>query len=323
MKQKTKKDWLITILFAISSIGLIFTATARAQDPSQDEEARRLWDSEFLKKRTPAKTSTSNPAPARKVTGYRRVTPKTPAAENKPVENKTAIENKPPAEKVEGEVLGVTIWRLRRSTPSDAQESRLLLEETASGSQVEWTLERVESGTGFAAGDFVKLGIESPRDGYLYVIDRELYADGTMSDPYLIYPTLRNRNGDNSVSAGKLVELPGRSAFRLKSAREDYAGESLLLLVTPKRLEEITIGEKILKLDSDLVQRWEKQWGAQTERFELVGGAGKPYSRAEKEAGQDGARILTQDDDMPQTLYRVVAKNGDSLLIQIPLKVKK
>src|SRR5262245_55779776 len=323
MKQKTKKDWLITILFAISSIGLIFTATARAQDPSQDEEARRLWDSEFLKKRTPAKTSTSNPAPARKVTGYRRVTPKTPAAENKPVENKPVAENKPAVEKVEGEVLGVTIWRLRRSTPSDAQESRLLLEETASGNQVEWTLERVESGTGFAAGDFVKLGIESPRDGYLYVIDRELYADGTMSDPYLIYPTLRNRNGDNSVSAGKVIELPGRTAFRLKSTRQDYAGENLTVLVTQQPLAEITVGEQLVKLDKAQVEAWEKQWGVHAERFELIGGAGKPYTKAEKEAGQEGARILTQEDELPQTLYRVVTKTGSPLLVTVPLRIKK
>jgi hypothetical protein len=289
-----------------------------AQDPAGDEDARSLWDSEFLKKRAPSKSQ----APARKATGYRRVTPKpaTPAA--KPTDAKPVVAAAAPM-KSEGEMLGLTVWRFRRASSGDSEDSRLLLEEEPNSEKIAWTLERTESEGTFNAGDLVRIGVESPRDGYLYVIDRELYTDGSMSDPYLIYPTLRNRKGDNAVSAGKLIELPGRSAFRLKSTRDDYAGESLTLLVTPKPLEEITIGEKILKLDSDLVERWEKQWSAQIERFELVGGKGKPYSKAEKEAGQDGARILTQDDEMPQTLYRVVAKSGDPLLLKVPLRVKK
>ena len=304
----------IWVGLAIGTLGLILIAVVSAQDPAQEEDARRLWDSEFLKKRAEAKT----PAPARKPIGYRRVATKKPALTKPDAPAKpNATDAKPAIEAVEGEMVGVTVWRLRATKAADAQESRLLVEDD------EWTLERVESETIFAPGDRVRLSIESPRNGYLYVIDREQYADGTLSDPYLIYPTLRNRNGDNSVKAGKVIELPGKSAFRLSPLREGYAGEALTVIVTEQPLLDVTIGERMIKLDPALVAHWEKQWNAAIERFELIGGAGKPYTKAEREAGQESARVLTQEDELPQTLYRVVAARSNPLLITVPLRIKK
>ena len=67
---------------------------------------------------------------------------------------------------------------------------------------------RVAAGEPVAAGQRVRVSIEAPRAGYLYVINREQYADGTMSEPYLIFPTLRTRGGDNAVKAGRVVEIP-------------------------------------------------------------------------------------------------------------------
>src|SRR6185369_6020575 len=150
-----------------------------------------LWDGAFLKKRAEAKTPSAD-ASARKTTAYRRVTPKKPAAQtsttqssapqSQAVKNSTAQSPAPPihtGEKPEGEVIGLTIWRLRASRATDNKDARLLLEDE-SNKEVEWTPERVEADTIFAAGDRVKLGIESPRNGYLYVIDREQYTDGTV-----------------------------------------------------------------------------------------------------------------------------------------------
>jgi hypothetical protein len=267
------------------------------------EDERRLWDPEFLKKRAAAQKQTqAAPAPPRKTSGYRRATPKPENAD----------------QQAAGEMLGVTLWRLRQSTAGDDKDSRLLL----SDEDAEVTPERVEVGTDFAAGDRVRLSIESPRSGYLYVIDREVYADGTMSDPYLIFPTLRNRNGNNSVSAGKVIEIPERSSFRLKPMREDYRGEMLTLLVAPEPLAEVQVGQRMIKLDKELVAGWEKRWRATTERFEMIGGAGKAYTKAEKDAGQEGARILTQDDEMPQTLFRVIGKPGQPLLVTVPIRIR-
>ncbi len=326
MLRKTKNLWLLLPL--IVAVNLIGAATVNAQD----EDSRRLWDGAFLKKRAEAKT----PAPpARKTTAYRRATPKktttqNPASQNPASQNPTtqnsaaqnsATKNQPDI-KADGELVGLTIWRLRASRTTDSQELRLLLEDE-SNKETEWTPERVEADTVFAAGDRVRLGIESPRDGYLYVIDREQYTDGTFSDPYLIFPSLRNRDGANSVAAGKLIELPERAAFRLKPMRADYAGEVLTVLVTSEPLTDVKPESGPVKLDSKTVAQWESQWAGAVERFELIGGAGKPYTKAEKEAGQDGARILTQEDAMPQTLFHVNVKRGAPLLVTVPLRIGK
>jgi hypothetical protein len=320
MSGKTKYLGLILPVMAAVALSSVCAPAVRAQE----EDERRLWDGAFLKKRAEAKTPSSE-APVRKTTSYRRVTPKKPAAQNSPSANQPLPHAAAPIQggpAPDGEVIGVTIWRLRASRASDNKDARLLLEDD-SNKEVEWTPERVEVGTLFAADDRVKLGIESPRNGYLYVIDREQYADGTASDPYLIFPTLRNRAGDNSVAAGKLVEFPERSSFRLKPMRPDYAGEVLTVLVSAEPLNEVKPGSGATKLDPAMVARWEAQWTGEVERFELVGGAGKPYTKAEKDAGQEGARILTQEDAMPQTLYHVVGKPGAPLLVTIPLRIGK
>lgn len=290
----------------------------------QDEAPRQLWDSQFLKKRSPAKVPSSSP---RKAPSYRRTTPKAVAA-SEPVTQGPAARPAPVVaatgdEVAGGEVLGLTIWKLRASRTEDSKDARLLLAEEASVEAAEFTPERVEFETAFAPGDRVRLSIESPRDGFLYVINREQYTDGTFSDPYLIFPTLRNRGGDNAVKAGKLIELPGRAAFKLTPLRADYRGEVLTLIVSPTPLSEIKPGPSMIKLDRAMVDAWEQKWRAQVERFELNGGSGTPYTKAEKEAGADGTRLLTQEDELPQTLFRVLPKPGNAILIPVSLRIEQ
>jgi hypothetical protein len=109
----------------------------------------------------------------------------------------------------------------------------------------------------------------------------------------------------------------------LKPLRPDYAGEVLTILVTPEPLKDVKPGSGAVKLNSEMVAQWEKQWAGEFERFELVGGAGKTYTKAEKEAGQNGARALNQDDAMPQTLYHMNIKGGAPLLVKVPLRINK
>lgn len=314
---------LRTILLIIIAAGFFSIGASNVR--AQDENApRRLWDGAFLKKRAEAKT----PAPGRKTTAYRRATPKKPAAPNtaapsSPAQN-TAAQNQA-AEQTDGEMIGLTIWRLRAPRADDSKESRLLLIE-GSNKKTELTPERVEADTVFRPGDQLRLTIESPRDGYLYVIDREIYADGKTSEPYMIFPSLDIRNGANSVAAGKLVDLPDQqSPFTLGSylANPNYAGEQLTILVTPEPLKNVKPGSGPVKLDPETVAQWESQWAGASERFELIGGAGKTYTKAEKEAGQNGSRALTQDDAMPQTLYHVDIKQGAPLLVKVPLRTSK
>ena len=74
-------------------------------------------------------------------------------------------------------------------------------------SQTEWTPERIEADTPLKVSERVRITVESPRAGYLYVVDREQYADGSLGDAYLIFPTTRTRDGDNKVRPGKLIDI--------------------------------------------------------------------------------------------------------------------
>jgi hypothetical protein len=305
---------LRTRIFALAiavSVAVSFLPAGAQQD------TRQLWDSEFLSKREPAP---SKPRP-KKAPEYRVATPPpqpaaaAPASAAAPAATETAAP---------GEFLGVTVWRLRRSTASDSSESRLLIQETENQrtESVEWTPQRVEAETPFSEGERVRLSIESPRAGYLYVVDRELYADGTTSDPYLIFPTQRMRGGDNAVRAGKVIELPERSAFRLTPLRADYRGERLTILVTSERLPGVTVPADAERLDASLVTQWETQWAAAAERLELVGGAGQTYAGTERDAASQG-RLLTQADELPQTLYRVLSAPGAPVMVSVPLTIAR
>jgi hypothetical protein len=216
--------------------------------------------------------------------------------------------------------LGVTIWRLRPSVATD-NGARLLVQE---GSEtISWTPERVPSGTPLRTSDRVRLSIESPQSGYLYVIDREKYAGNKIGEPHLIFPTTRTHNGDNQVSAGHLIEIPAQddrpNYFTLRPSQPGQAGEVLTLLVTDKPIEGLTIGPKDLVLSQDQVAAWEKQWSKKVEHFEMAGGNGKTWTKAEQEAGADGTRLLTQDDPGPQTIYQVVGQPGEPILVNVGL----
>jgi hypothetical protein len=225
--------------------------------------------------------------------------------------------------------VGITVWRLRPSKATD--EARILVHKKGSKEPTEWTPERVEAETPLEAGQRVRLSIEVPRTGFLYVIDREQYADGTTSDPYLVFPVKSVRGGDNTVTAGRVIEIPSQeddpSFFTLerlpRGNQPDQVGEVLTVLVTPEPLATLPIADEPLKLSREQVASWEQKWGARTERIELVGGAGKAYTKAEQAAGADPKQRLTQDDPLPQTIYHVAAKPGDPLLVTVPLRIGK
>lgn len=287
-------------LFCCLAVALPVLAQTKAQPKLQPDGERGIVAQEFLKAR-PGKSGA-----AAKRAAYRRVTAK------------AAIE--PKAMAGDFAQLGLTIWRLRPAKAGD--QVRTIVQEGADA--MEWTPERVEANTPLRVGDRIRFSFESPRAGYLYLIDREQYADGSLGEASLIFPTTRTRGGDNRVAAGRIIEIPGQedrpNYLRLKKTRTDLAGESLIVIVTPQPLEGVTIGEKELPLSSEQVAGWEKTWGARVERFEMTGGAGKAWTRAEKEAGADATRQLTQEDPGPQTIYRVAVKPDQPMLVKVSLR---
>jgi len=216
--------------------------------------------------------------------------------------------------------MGITIWRLRASVSHDGGP-RILVQEGAES--ISWTPQRVASGSLLREGDRVRVSIESPSTGYLYVIDREQYAGGKLGEPYLIFPTTRIRNGDNQVTAGKLIEVPAQedrpNYFTLRKSNPGQTGEVLTVVVSDKPLDRVSIGDEATTLSAEQVAEWEKKWKGQTQRFEMVGGVGRVWTKAEQEAGLDGTRRLTQDDPGPQTVYRVAVPAGQPFFAQVAL----
>jgi len=220
------------------------------------------------------------------------------------------------------EEIGVTVWRLRPSQSGDTGGRVLVLDGLK---PAEWTPERIEADTPLNIGDRVRLTVESPRPGFLYIIDREQYADGSFGEPMLIFPTLRTRGGDNRVEPGRLIDIPAQedqySYFTAQPAgdRRDQVAEvlSIVLLSQPLPLQ---IGQQPLKLAGQQITGWEKLWGGAAERLELVGGAGRTWTNEEKAAGAAKGRQLTQTGPPPQTVYRVARKAGGPLLVTVPLR---
>jgi hypothetical protein len=281
-------------LLIVFSILPIFV---NAQSP--DEQTRDIWDTAFMKKR-----------PAGKKT-----------IKKKPIKYKIVSKTKLPSSTniAKTAVVGVTVWRLRPSKQSDDEAVRQLIYE-----QGEWTPERISAGTPLGEGSRVQLTIESPRSGYIYVFDREVFSDNTFGEPFLIFPNLNINGGNNRVSAGRVIEIPASTDkppfYTLKRSGINHEGENITVIVTDKPLNDLVIGRSAIRISTEQFDSYQKQWGALTEQLELEGGSGLAKNKVEKNAGE-GKRALTQNDSPPQTIYRVLAKPNQPLLVTVPLKI--
>src|SRR5215472_8446244 len=151
---------------------------AQTANQQSEDELRNIVPEKFVDKRPKKSTSRS-----RMTATYKRV-----AAAEAPAAGASAKGGGQPLKSGNRQYaqLGLTIWQLLQSRPTDGNPKIVV----AGGDGVaEWTPIRVEAGQPLAIDDLVRLSIESSMDGYLYVIDRGQYRDGTMSDPKLIFPT--------------------------------------------------------------------------------------------------------------------------------------
>lgn len=296
---------------SLAAFLLIGTAsTAFAQ--TQDDNSRQIVLDSFTNARPPKTTAST--------AGGGRTRP--PAVRRRPTYRRigSLSVGKRPA----NEELGITLWRLRPARQDDGG-ARLLVMENSQTSQ--WTPERIEADTPLRVGDRVRISVESPRAGYLYVVDREQYADGSYGDAYVIFPTLRTRGGDNRVRPGKLIDIPAQedspSFFTLlpSPGRSDTVAEVLSFIVAPAPLAELPIGDKPVKISAADVAKWERLWATEVERFEMNGGAGRPWTNEEKAASAGSStRLLNQEEPAPQTVYRVASRNKSAVLVTVPLR---
>lgn len=319
------------LLVAFSLALCVWPRAASAVPQKGEDPARKIWVD--LQERRPASPESAPPhggKAGRKSSGgaaaarpkYKRVTlplPRLKAAKSaRGRKRKPQVVRDDSAVRTRDRSLGITIWRLRPPTPADAGRDFI-----HDGGE-DWMPVRVSVGTPLAEGDRVRVGIESPEPGYLYVINREVYANGRRGEPALIFPTTRINGGDNRVKAGRLIELPSqqddRAYFTVRPSRRrpDQVGELLTAIVTAKPLD-LDIGPERLRLPEEQVLEWEQRWTVPWELFEQIGGEGTPWTRAEREAGLAASRDLVQDEPLPQSIYHVRTKADAALLVSVSL----
>lgn len=277
---------------------IVLLSSASSQQPvapaQKKENDRSIIADDFLKNR-PAK-----PKPGRKKllpTTYRLATPPTKPFYRAKLQ------------------VGVTIWRFEPGMAGSFNGER-----SASRNywnKADWTPRRVEADVKFRQGDHLRISIESPRDGYLYVVNRDLLADGTYGDTNLIFPT---QGEDNRLKAGKLIDIPAQDDPPFKAdPKPDQSSELLTVIVTSAPLQ-LRLGPKAIPISKEQLSEWEHRWGGEADRLEMNGGAGLVRTPEEQlAASPTGSRQLTREDPMPQTIYSLVPKDADGLLFNLVL----
>lgn len=268
---------------------------------SDEEATRKLWDTAFIATAKSKKPTGRRRAHAR----YRIATPNVPVDDVAP-----------------DSVVGVTIWRLRPAGRGDSGERLIVHDDNATK---EWVPERISANTKLGAGDRLRISVEAARSGYLYVIDREQYADGTLGEPYLIFPTTRTLSGDNKVGIGKLAEIPAQADsppyFTIRKSRPNQVAEVLSVLVTPAPLEGVEITDKAQKLTEAQVAAWEKSWSTSVGRLDMDT-VGQSWTREEKDAGAANTRALTASAPAPQMIfYR--PRSNEAMFVKLRLSYRK
>jgi hypothetical protein len=258
----------------------------------QIENTRDIWDSGFLAKRPSAVPAAGKKNPSAPTYAI--------AAETvEPGQDRDTVRRFTP-------VLGITVWRLRPAVAGDDSSARLLVQDTPATSS-EFVAERLPGTPQLRIGDRVRLSIEAPQKGFLYIIDREQYGDGTRGDPYLIFPVTRLNAGDNSLEPGRVIEIPSQRdplpAFLVDARGTRYRGEELLIIFSPDKIKEAPVVPRETTLPKALVESWEAQWLKNAFRFDQQGNTAV-WTAVEKSAGAS-ERLLTQDDPMPGSLYAI------------------
>lgn len=262
--------------------------------------------------------------------------------------------NKPPVKPKPKEIatieqVGVTMWRLRPPRNTDAGPK--LPVKLADDNVQMWTPERISVNTQLRSGDRVRLAIESKRPGYLYVVNSEMYRDGRVGKPFLLFPaSIEQDNRDNRVEAGLLVDIPDQLEdlpyFNIKPREPDYAGELLIVIISPRPLEGLQVGEEQEIINEDLLAQWEEQWEADVNLYMKDGGEGEAFTTSEQKAACGAksrqlvrekprtqnadstpcgakSRRLTREEPLPQSIYRVSVPKDQPIIIPVRISVTR
>lgn len=217
--------------------------------------------------------------------------------------------------------LGVTLWRDRPVRKSDPPFSRSIVYRPGSNAKVEVTPERILSSTLLSPGDRLQITVESARAGYLYVVNREVYRDGTKGAPTLIFPHVKIAGGQNRVGPGIITKIPeGSERLDIDPASGDLVSEELTFFITPQPIQGMIASGESLELDPAEIAKWEKEWKSVQVAVDDNKGVGRTLTREEAAARNDASMKMPGRAALPQTLFRVTSKDGAHVLVSMELK---
>ncbi|MEO8659587.1 MAG: TIR domain-containing protein [Bryobacteraceae bacterium] len=213
--------------------------------------------------------------------------------------------------------IGLTVWNLRPSQPADRPSARVIVHPDDAPTKVSLTPVRIPETLELPKAAKFRLGIETSRDGYLYVIDQEQFGENGLGAPQLIFPTKRLRGGNNHLASAELIEIPAPEDltpyFELRSSQPDYRGELLTVVITPEPITNLV-------LDAATLKHWQTTWTVPTRRI-ATGTPGAIPTDTELEARNVLGRRLGQNDPLPALVFTIDAKATAPVMIQTPIRV--
>jgi hypothetical protein len=233
-----------------------------------------------------------------------------------------------------GADLGVTIWRLRETRPNDdtaaVEPKRIAIRKKGASVDAVMIAERADSTTHFADGDLIRLSIEVPVGGFVYIIDRERYVDGGVSEPYLIFPSVVDAGQSDRGAPGRLLYVPNEvdyfelTSLNEKGPRKNAELFTVILSPTPiEGLKPLAADEQVRKLDATQFSAWERQFGGKVWSFEQEHGAGVTITKVERDATVRGTSTLTEADPLPQTVFHIARAAAGPVMLTIPVRIGK
>lgn len=323
----------LTRIFLLGLLITLFGSIAFAQD---DTKTRSITSDDFASKRPAGAVGTApNKNMGKNVvrrTSYKYV------RKNKNVVRRSKALEKPNSSlglTSSVEEVGVTMWKLRPPLKSD---SGFRFPVRINNLIQNWTAERIDADTSLKSGDRVRIAIESSVKGYLYVINSEIFSDGTFGEPFVIFPG--SLGEDNSVEPGMLVDIPDQTEndpyFLINPKGKNYVGELLTVIISPKRLTNLKTDEE--RRITNLEELINLELGAEVEIFSRSDAQDKIYTNAEASAACGGktrqlvreksnnpcgekTRQLTREEPLPQTIYRVKTFTGKPAVAFVRLNV--
>jgi hypothetical protein len=325
------------------SIALILIWGAAAANLAQ-EGSKSIKSEEYLAKRptdTPAgglagssanSPTTKRPAAGTSGAGGRERSGA--SARNKPASGSfvyivdKSFPEGPPPRNYEYVRIGVTIWRLSPSqcpiqncpVPNSAADGSKGLIDTAT---------RIEDNVPLNNGERVRIGLESlSHRGYVYIIDREKFADGSLGEGYLIFPSTKIDGGKNWALPGLQIHLPradGCFCVKSRNTQRVLVADVLTVILSPTPLLSAReIGVDAVPIPVSLgvfLDRGDKE---KTFRAILRDGRGLAQSSAEQNAGTKGLLdtepVLTQSDLPPQTFYQSIVPIGKAAVFNFSIR---